>query len=654
METYTSSERMFLLKKTNFISRIVAFILVLTISASTVCFYTQAADADFAGFEKACAAAWKNHEKTIDVSKYGIEISQVESAFNRAFFDNLDCYYLTSNFAFSYTGKLIKSITFVYEQCTEAQTAALNAEIHKVLNILSTFKSDIDKVVFLHEYLTENTEFDISQTKRTIYDCLVGGSCVCEGYAKTFMLLMNRAGIECKYVSSDENQHAWNIVKIGGSYYFVDVTWDDTLAVHDNVLCSEYKLVETGHLNSTRDWVINRAESCMGKCTSRKYDDAFFSKAMFSMSYSGGKWYYSDGTDICVGSTADLSEKLLKTVDDKWFLWDDEMYYYVLGYSDAVILNDRIFYNTHDTVRSMKTDGTDDKLVYILSAEENAKGRIYDMSADSSGVKYHLKKSPNKSDTEVYTAALKNLEHIHSFSRLVTKPTCTEKGYTDFICLCGYSYRGNYTEKAAHTSVTDKAVKATFSSDGKTSGSHCKVCGKTITAQNKIYKVSSAKLSKTSFTANGKAQKPSVTVVDSKGNKLKNSVDYTVKYSNSKSKNPGKYTVVITLKGKYSGQKTLTYTISPAQVKGLSLSSKAKKSVKISFSKLSGSSGYEIYYSTKKTSGFSKLKAVTKTPYTYSKLKSGKTYYFKVRAYKTCDGKKLYGKFSAVGKVKIK
>jgi hypothetical protein len=48
---------------------------------------------------------------------------------------------------------------------------------------------------------------------------------VCAGYAKAMQYLLNRMGIECLYVTSDT--HAWNIVKLEGDYYHMDVTWGD-------------------------------------------------------------------------------------------------------------------------------------------------------------------------------------------------------------------------------------------------------------------------------------------------------------------------------------------------------------------------------------------------------------------------------------------
>ena len=76
----------------------------------------------------------------------------------------------------------------------------------------------------------------------------------------------------------------------------------------------------------------------------------------------------------------------------------------------------------------------------------------------------------------------------------------------------------------------------------------------------------------------------------------------------------------------------------------------------LTWNNISGEIGYQIYYSTSKNGTYKKLTNLSAdaTKFTTSKLTAGKTYYFKVRAYKKVDGNTVYGDFSAVKSVKIK
>lgn len=98
----------------------------------------------------------------------------------------------------------------------------------------------------------------------------------------------------------------------------------------------------------------------------------------------------------------------------------------------------------------------------------------------------------------------------------------------------------------------------------------------------------------------------------------------------------------------------ITAATAPAKTNITSLKFSGGK-VTLKWKNISGESGYQVYYSTKKNSGY-KLLATTKanTAKVTKKLASGKTYYFKVRAYKTVSGKTVYGEFSAVKSVKTK
>ena len=70
--------------------------------------------------------------------------------------------------------------------------------------------------------------------------------------------------------------------------------------------------------------------------------------------------------------------------------------------------------------------------------------------------------------------------------------------------------------------------------------------------------------------------------------------------------------------------------------------------------KKSNSLGYQIQYATNKKFKKAKKKTVKSTSVTLRKLKKKKTYFIRIRAYKIADGKKVYGKWSSVKKVKVK
>ena len=236
--------------------------------------------------------------------------------------------------------------------------------------------------------------------------------------------------------------------------------------------------------------------------------------------------------------------------------------------------------------------------------------------------------------------------------------TCTAAGYTgDTYCkTCNKKLSTGKSIAAKGHSTTTKTQKATASKDGKITTT-CTRCG-TTTKTVKIAKVSKIKLSKTKYTYNGKKQTPSVTVKDSKGKELKVNTDYKVKLPSGR-KNVGTYEVKITFKGsKYSGSKTLSYTINPKSTK-LSKVSAKKKGFEAKWKKQSTQTkGYQIQYSTdSKFKSGNKTVTVNKnstTKKTISKLKAKKKYYVRIRTYKTVGKQKYYSDWSKSVKVTTK
>ena len=251
----------------------------------------------------------------------------------------------------------------------------------------------------------------------------------------------------------------------------------------------------------------------------------------------------------------------------------------------------------------------------------------------------------------------KALAHVYS-GKVIAQPTCTAYGKTKYTCTqCGDSYTVTNIKPKGH-SYKSQLTKATTAKDGQIY-KKCSVCG-AVTGKTVIAKASNIKLSKTAYTYNGKVQRPGVTVKNSKGKTLKSGTDYTVSYPKGM-KNVGKYTVKVTLKGNYSGGKSMTYNINPKGT-GVSKVTAAKKGFKVTWKKqATQTTGYQVQYST--SSKFKKAKAVTisknkTTSKSVSKLSAKKKYYVRVRTYKTVkvNGKnvKLYSGWSKAKSVTTK
>ncbi len=151
-------------------------------------------------------------------------------------------------------------------------------------------------------------------------------------------------------------------------------------------------------------------------------------------------------------------------------------------------------------------------------------------------------------------------------------------------------------------------------------------------------------------TYTGSAITPTVTVTLG-ATTLASGVDYTLGYANNLY--AGKATVTVTGIGAYDGITSATFHIVPKQTTISKLTAGTHKFT-VSWKRHSHSGGYQVAYSRYKTKGFKYASVTTKSSKTITKLKTGVRYYVKVRAYKTIDGTRCYGKWSTRKSVKVK
>ena len=132
---------------------------------------------------------------------------------------------------------------------------------------------------------------------------------------------------------------------------------------------------------------------------------------------------------------------------------------------------------------------------------------------------------------------------------------------------------GNAAYEHKEHVAKNRTIAATTSKDGAVV-SDCRICGETFKTVKTIAKIKAVSLSSSSYTYDGSAKKPGVTVTDANGAKIASS-NYSVAYSNNVKK--GTATATVTFKGNYSGTVKKTFKINPAKVSNVKHSWKKQK-----------------------------------------------------------------------------
>lgn len=143
----------------------------------------------------------------------------------------------------------------------------LESAADELINGIPDGSSDYEKVLYVHDYIAENTEYDYDGARApefglwgSSYGCLVQGKAVCSGYAEAFQYIMNRLGIECGICTG--SNHEWNYVKVDGEYYWTDITWDDG----GDSVSHTYLMFNTDQLLRTRSFMS--VQGNVPECTS--------------------------------------------------------------------------------------------------------------------------------------------------------------------------------------------------------------------------------------------------------------------------------------------------------------------------------------------------------------------------------------------------
>ncbi|MBQ9383711.1 MAG: hypothetical protein IJT87_05695 [Ruminiclostridium sp.] len=297
----------------------------------------------------------------------------------------------------SYTAKM--SYTVPASELAEARRR-LDAAAEAAVAGISAGMPDVEKALYVHDYLILNSHYDTTYKGYDAYDCLVSHSAVCQGYSLAYKYILTEyLGIDCTVVYSKSQNHAWNYVKLDGKWYHVDVTNDDALSVyknasydnhgfamHENFIMSDALCRSSSPLH--RNWTVVGSYPA---ASDTSYDNAFWRYVYTPVVTDGSLCYYAvksdsdaaDGTkytNICSYDFGTGVNKLLARVKARWYArrsasGGSESEYGKASYSRVWMSlagsGRKLYFNTNKTVFSFDLDTKAVKKLYTLDRGEN-------------------------------------------------------------------------------------------------------------------------------------------------------------------------------------------------------------------------------------------------------------------------------------------
>lgn len=401
----------------------------------------QSADDPLDGVKAALKQGLLNMQASIDVEQYQLTVAEFKSVYRQVINENPELFFVSGGYGYSRTSSGIvisvlpkykvdgnekKELTEAEKEQINEQLAELKSVVDGVIAQVGSGWTELEKALFLHDYLATHAEYDMSYKKTDAYSLLVEGSGVCEAYTLAYRLLLNRVGITSGTVRSESLNHVWNLVQIDGSWYHVDVTWDDPVkdrlgrVAHTHFCTSGTKREELvkeakkseSNWTFVQDWVYDvNAED-----NDTSFDGHYWANVNSAFVPLGGRWYYL--SFLSYGNS-----KLMQTDDPEkagtqkesisavWRSRTGSGYWPGL-FSGLSRYQDVLIYNTPGTICSYNPSSDETKTLYTLTDGQRTVGDIYGSVMVGNELQYTLLENPNVARTQVYTLRLDPYESV--------------------------------------------------------------------------------------------------------------------------------------------------------------------------------------------------------------------------------------------------
>lgn len=336
-----------------------------------------------------------NCQQSIDVSAYHLDRETLRTYMQDILNTSPELFYVEGAYNYYMSNGNITTVEPSYKvsgSTLVSQKAEFAREMNHILDKVDTAWSDLEKILFLHDYIAQNYEYDNAYQIYDAYQFFTQKKGVCQAYTLVYCGLLQRVGIDVSVASSNSMNHIWNVVKLNGKWYHIDITWDDPtnndmfgLAQHNHLLLSDHGMQEREHY----DWVTNYT------CSDTTYDDYFWVGVSSPFKYLNGLWYYAaydysiDQGKLCSYNFQTAQREEIYPFEN----WGDYSSggYYTGCYTGLDVFNQHLYFNTATEVYSYSPV----KKTIEQVIQPNMSGYIYGIRINDSNLYFSIAPSPN-------------------------------------------------------------------------------------------------------------------------------------------------------------------------------------------------------------------------------------------------------------------
>lgn len=422
------------------------------------------------------------YDQEADLTEFEITYEEFNAVFERMLAEGRLPWYAEDGYSYSYNeaSKLLLSFTPKSKDTEQYDYALYEQRLAEAMDAcVLEGMTPLQIALSVHDYLILNNIYDETLEKNTGYDLLVHGTTVCAGYAELYTQILNKAGVPCITVTSEEMEHAWNLVQLGGNWYHVDLTWDDPTPDYFGHVEHTFFLLTDEEISAGED--PHHGWDSELPCTDTRYADGYWRGVESAIVFESSAVSYLIRNE-------DWDNRIYRrdeSTGEETLLYSDTHHYvntgdgsYAFVHRGLALEEGRVYFNIQDAICSMNTDGTDVQKEFIYDTEEN-KRFLYSFWLEGGVACITVADQDYNHDT-ITEEIPRITPHMHQYTDTVQPATCTEAGHTDSLCDCGITARHSIVAPTGHSmEITDKKA-ATFFGDGYETGV-CSACETEVT-----------------------------------------------------------------------------------------------------------------------------------------------------------------------------
>ena len=325
---------------------------------------------------------------SIDIKDYQVPKTDIRAIYQEVINENPELFFVSGGYSYYYTtsgyiGSLIPYYISDSKDEIKAMKVKFDESVDKLTKEIDEGLTDVDKALEVHNYIASHAKYNtdaynagtLTEIDHSAYGILVDHTGVCDGYSLAYRYIMKGIyNIDTVVVTSTQMSHAWNLIKIGDSYYHVDLTWDDGTMHADSGII--YYNVGYRYFLLSDEAITSMSNPHYGwedigiKCDNTYYDNMSLHDYDFVFYGTGG---YYDGVWHTVDAfRSRLTELNMNTFESKTYQYLDNLTYFCTYAVDK----DTIYYASLGTNKIYSCDftGANSKLVATVDKEIHAIG----------------------------------------------------------------------------------------------------------------------------------------------------------------------------------------------------------------------------------------------------------------------------------------